>query len=362
MSRIAIFKAGNHVAHDGREVSFSEDDLKEIVASYDPKLLEAALVVGHPKLADPAYGYAKSLAVEDGVLYAEPHQVEPQFAELVNTGRFKRVSPSIYMPTSPGNPTPGKRYLRHIGFLGAMAPAVKNLPPVQFAEDDGALEFASPFGGVGYVLVDLFQRMRDYFVERDGVEAADKIIPQWQIRSIDDAMTEKSQAALAYAERQETPSMQTPEQIAAAAAKTAELEQRERALATREITARREDAVSFAEGLVKGGKILPRQKAPLVELMLALPAGTTLDFAEGDKQIKAPAVDTLRTFLTDLPQRLDFSEKSAGGADDGTVDFAAPALGGLVVDAAGLQLHAKAVAHQRQNPTVSYLDAVRAVS
>lgn len=358
MSRIAIFKAGTHVAHDNREVSFSEDDLKEIVASYDPKLLEAALVVGHPKLDDPAYGYAKSLTVENGVLYAEPHQVAPEFAELVNAGRFKRVSPSIYMPTSPGNPTPGKRYLRHIGFLGAMAPAVKGLPSVQFAENDGALEFASPFGGVGYVLVDLFQRMRDYFVERDGVEAADKIIPQWQIRSIDDAMSDKS-PALAYAEPSKTPEKTMDETAAQIAAQKAELEARERTIAAREATALRADAVSFAEGLVKVGKILPRQKAPIVELMLSLPAGTTLEFAEGDKQIKTPAVDSLRAFLTDLPQRLDFSEKSAGGDDGAAVDFAAP--GDLVVDAKGLDLHAKVVAYQREHKDVAYLDAVRAV-
>lgn len=150
---------------------------------------------------------------------------------------------------------------------------------------------------------------------------------------------------------------ETADQIAA---KKTELEQRERSLAVREATARREDAVSFAEGLVKGGKVLPRQKAQIVELLLALPAGTTLEFAEGDNQVKVAAIDTLRTFLTDLPQRLDFSEKSAGGDDGAVVDFAAP--GGLVVDAAGLDLHAKALAHQRAHPNESYLDAVRAVS
>lgn len=359
MSRIAIFRAGTHVAHDGRQVTFSEDDLKEIAESYDPQLLEAALVVGHPKTNDPAYGYAKSLSVEDGVLYAEPHQVDPEFAELVNKGRFKRVSSSIYLPDSPGNPTPGKKYLRHIGFLGAMAPAVKGLPSVQFAEDDGALEFASPFGGIGYYLVDIFQRLRDYFVERDGAEAADKIIPQWQIRSIDESMNRaEERTAVAYAEPA-TLETEMEKNDAEIAAKKAELELRERALLEREAKARRDDAMEFAEQLVKDGKLLPRQKAAVVELLLALPAGTTIEFAEGEQQVKAPAIDTLRALLNDLPKRLDFSEKTPSEGEESEVNFAAPS--GLTVDAAGLELHARATAYAREHK-VSYIDAVRAVS
>lgn len=358
MSRIAIFRAGTHVAHDGRQVAFSEDDLKQIAESYDPKLLEAALVVGHPKTNDPAYGYAKSLSVEDGVLYAEPHQVDPQFAELVNAGRFKRVSSSIYLENSPGNPTPGKKYLRHIGFLGAMPPSVKGLPSVQFAEDDGALEFATPLGGIGLHIVDIFQRLRDYFVERDGAEAADKIIPQWQIRSIDESMNrEERAAAVAYSEPLET-DMSKQNDDTQIAAKQAELEERERKLADREAKARRDDAIEFAEQLAKDGKLLPREKGPIVELLLALSDDTTVEFAEGDDQVKKPAVETLRSFLKDLPKRLDFSEKSKSEEEEGAVEFAAPA--GMTVDTQALELHARASAYQREH-NVSYVEAVRAV-
>ena len=37
---------------------------------------------------------------------------------------------------------PGKWYLRHVGFLGAAAPAVKGLKPVEFADDGGGVVFA----------------------------------------------------------------------------------------------------------------------------------------------------------------------------------------------------------------------------
>ncbi|HHA2483914.1 TPA: hypothetical protein ACOEN0_004165, partial [Stenotrophomonas maltophilia] len=122
---LQIFKAGTHVAEDGRTLTFSEADVQQIADSYDPALHEAPIVVGHPKTDDPAYGWGKTLQAKDGLLVAEPHNVDPAFAELVNNGRFKKISASIFMPDSPGNPTPGKYYLRHIGFLGAQPPAVK---------------------------------------------------------------------------------------------------------------------------------------------------------------------------------------------------------------------------------------------
>ncbi|HGP0281935.1 TPA: peptidase, partial [Pseudomonas aeruginosa] len=143
---LPILPAGRHVALDGRPVEFTEAILQEIAATYDPALSEAPLVIGHPKLNAPAYGWAKGLEVREGMLYAEPHQVVPEFAEAANRKMYKKRSASVYLPDSPGNPVPGKHYLRHIGFLGAVPPAIKGIPdaPLNFAEDDGALaiEFA----------------------------------------------------------------------------------------------------------------------------------------------------------------------------------------------------------------------------
>ncbi|CAM5383580.1 hypothetical protein [Rhodanobacter lindaniclasticus] len=130
---IEIFRAGKHVALDGRELEFSAADLAQIADSYDPALSEAPMVVGHPKLDAPAYGWAKSLRAEGDLLLAEPHQVDAQFAALFNAGRYKKRSASIFLPDTPGNPTPGKMYLRHIGFLGAVPPAVTGLRDAQFA-------------------------------------------------------------------------------------------------------------------------------------------------------------------------------------------------------------------------------------
>jgi hypothetical protein len=53
-------------------------------------------------------------------------EIDPEFEQMVKDGKYKNVS--IYL--NPDNT------LRHIGFLGAVPPAVQGLKPVQFAEGD----------------------------------------------------------------------------------------------------------------------------------------------------------------------------------------------------------------------------------
>lgn len=369
---LPIFRAGTHTSVDGRTLTFTPEILRELADGYDPALSEAPLVVGHPALDAPAYGWTKSLRADGGVLYAEPHQVEAQFAELVNTGRFKKLSASIYLPDSPGNPKPGRHYLRHVGFLGAAAPAVKGLRDAAFADDGhGAVEFAQPLGYLGSTLSDLFQRLRDWFIEREGAEAAEKIIPQWSIRSIESAAAEGAPAVATYAEPNPPLEITMAEKTAAdAAAAFAEREQqitaqeadiraRAAALTAREAQARREDAVGFADQLVADGKFLPREKPVIVELLLALPADTSVSFAEADGEVTKPAGEVLRQLLTDRPRRIDFQEKSPDTIAPAAAAFAAPAH--LPVDAARAEQHARAVAYQAERPNMPYLDAVRAV-
>ena len=374
-----IFRAGKHVAADGKSYSFSEADVADLAASYDPQLSRAPLVVGHPKTDDPAYGWTGSLRFEGGNLFAEPTAVEPQFAEMVNTQRFSTISASIYLPDTPGNPTPGRHYLRHVGFLGAQAPGVKGLQRPEFAEDDQAIEFSMPIGrrvnSLGYYMKRLFQGLRDKTIETDGAEKAEQLIPQWCIDGIAEAAADDESLAAAFAAANNTPEIPMTQQNNGNAAdfadretqlttRATEIEQREKALKDREDAARRTDATEFAEGLVQGGKLLPRQKAGVVELLLALPAGTTLNFSEGEGQAATDhdAPELLRTFLADLPKRVDFSEKSGGGINDtaAPADFALPE--GTTVDAGRMELHNKAVAHQKAHPGVDYMAAVKAVA
>lgn len=136
---IDIFAAGQHIAMSGDTLTFSERDLAATAAAYDPTAYEAPLCVGHPQHDAPAYGWVGRLEYRDGHLFALPKQVDPEFAELVRTGRYKKISAAFWHPRSPHNPKPGVWALRHVGFLGAAPPSVKGLKPVQFAGDESGV-------------------------------------------------------------------------------------------------------------------------------------------------------------------------------------------------------------------------------
>lgn len=289
---LQIFLAGTHTDTSGHTRTFSESDLSATARSYDPAKHEAPLVIGHPAMDDPAYGWVASLAMIDGALEATPRQVDPEFASLIESERFNKISSSFFMPDAPTNPSPGVFYLRHVGFLGAVPPAVKGMrkPSFALAEIDGTftLEFALP-------------QSREVCVVNDPI-----ITPQALPASIDYA---------AVASALETENARLKAEIEAA---------RQRQV--------RAEIAAFAETLIGQGRLLPRDKAGLTEFVATLPSGQTLEFAEGEIPIKADARIWLEDFLKRLPVQIDFSERTAGAAvpppvgdDRHKADFAASA-------------------------------------
>lgn len=325
---IQIFKAGRHTAMSGAALEFSESDLAACAAAYDPAKHEAPIVVGHPKSDGPAYGWVKSLAFADG-LEAEPHQVNPEFAELVNGGAFKKVSASFYTPDSPQNPVPGVYYLRHVGFLGAQPPAVKGLRNPEFAEgEEGVVEFAD-WGDMQNA--SLWRRLREWFIADRGLDVADKIIPDYAVATLEDEArketSDEAPAAPAFTEQsihQET--HVTPEEKAKLEAENAQLKQQLADAAARDKAAQAADRhaknAAFAEGLVKAGRLLPAEQAVCVAA-LDFVAGqeSVVEFGEGAE--KKPLADTFKTFLEGLPKRVEFRELG-GGAGGGDLDIEDP--------------------------------------
>jgi len=143
MTLIEIFKAGKRPDAHGTVVEITPADLQQAVDAYDVAYHEAPAVIGHPTMEAPAYAWVKGLQLDGDVLKAELDQVHPEFAEMVTDGRFKKVSASFYLANSPDNPKQGSLYLRHVGFLGAMPPAVKGLRNPEFSEDEkGVVNFS----------------------------------------------------------------------------------------------------------------------------------------------------------------------------------------------------------------------------
>ena len=149
-TRIEISRPGTFTAVDGTKVTFTDADLAAAAAAFDPVSEPAPLVVGHPQLDAPAYGWVRSLSVEGGKLVATPEHIHPAFAEAVKAKSYRRVSASWYPPRHPQNPKPDAWYLKHIGFLGGAAPAIRGLQPVHFSEAqiEGAItiEEEGPYG------------------------------------------------------------------------------------------------------------------------------------------------------------------------------------------------------------------------
>lgn len=365
---IQIFKPGRHVAMSGQALAFAESDLRATVAAYDPAKHEAPIVVGHPKTDAPAYGWIRGLAFADGGIDAEPHQVNPEFAELVDQGAFKKISASFYAPDAPGNPVPGVYYLRHVGFLGAQPPAVKGLRQPSFADaEEGVLEFSEwdDMTNAG-----LWRNLREWILGKFGAEEADKVIPGYAVADLERGAQEELNKALNIGDAAAVPAFSdpinqpetsvTPEQIAALEAENQRLRTQ---IAQSAADQRHAANVAFADGLVAEGRMLPAARDVVVATLDHLAAqAEPVEFGEGDA--RAPLLDAYKNTLAAQPKIVEFGEqatrdRAAAGAAGKTVEFAAP--GGYTVDATQLAVHQKALAHQAATGC-SYTDAVKAVS
>lgn len=391
MRRIHIFKAGTQTSMAGATLAFSEADLAGAAAAYDPALHEAPCVVGHPVLDAPAYGWVKSLTADGANLYAEPDQVNPEFAELVSAGAFKKVSAAFYSPTAKNNPVPGTYYLRHVGFLGAMAPAVKGLKPIEFSERELAdevvqveLEFSEVEDALVWALDDtvrVLRSLRDSLIEREGTEAAEKVLSAWRLDAMAENVTraraklsQGATVAQAFAESPTTQESTTvsPEEAAALEqrAQTAEaaLATAQAALRASAVAANTAAHAAFAETLVAEARIASADAAVVTALLdFAEPAviegeqaPATVEFGEGDA--KQPIGNAIKAFLQGLPQRVGTGEQASreraaanGGGQDGTVQYAE----GTPQDQIDLdkRIRAYAAAHQ-----LSYQAAASAVA
>jgi len=238
---IRLFRTGTFTSVEGVKVSLGESDLASIATSYDADANPAPLVIGHPQLNDPAYGWVDRLAVEGDELlaYPNPELTDPSFAEAVNAGRYAKVSAQFYPPAHPHNPTPDQFYLKHVGFLGAHAPGVKGLGRVSFAAGD-----------------------------------AGDLITFEQEKTVDPINAPKDPAdkdrEASFAERERT----VAEREAAVAA-------REKAAAEKVAAERHAANVSFAEGLFEQAKIKPAGKTMLVGVLDALDGDGVVSFGEG---------------------------------------------------------------------------------
>ena len=334
---IDVCRAGTWRDMGGREVTIGQDNLDRIAAAYataDP----APVVVGHPETDTPAYGWVEGVRRVGDRLQAKLRDIAPEFRAAVEAGRYASRSVALHGDT-----------LRHVGFLGGAAPAVSGLAPTRFAVPAetvavfAAAELAGPeqsrwaWGALARVL----RGLRERIVASDGIEAADRALPDHEIDTVSAAAAagddETMPAFAAAADAGETSDDTTPEDDmsgkdkstaeAELAAKEAELDEGREALA-RDRAALEERKARLAaeertrsadttlEAHVKAGRVLPAERPRLAALMAALPDGEedVIAFAAGEDgatKTESPRA-AFEAFLASLPSRVPYGELAGG--------------------------------------------------
>jgi hypothetical protein len=383
-----IFRAGEQTDSKGKTRKFTVADLQSIVGNHnadDP----SPLCVGHPELNDPAYGWTTALKEEDGTLFAKARPTVDEFAEAVE----KELYPNRSISIEPDDK--GGWKLRHIGFLGAKKPAVEGMARLKFESNPAAIEFTfmgygnkdSTWLGVKSVLRDMksmLRSVRDYFIEKDGVEKTNQSFPDWRLDSIDrqiDTIGHDFAANDTVQDLQgddlpgnanpnteftmdEKQKMQQQLDDAQKQIDTLNAANKKMAAehATAAFSAQLKDAQATVDGLLKAGKLLPAQKTGLAMFMASLPADAeaSFEFASGDNKTekKTPA-EFFAEFLAKLGKQITLGAHDDEDVDDPEQHYAAPA--GTVISPERAALHQKALNYQAKNGG-EYVAALNAVS
>lgn len=196
MKWFQFLRTGTFTDSKGKTVTITGKDLDDIVACYNPSDYSAALTLGHPQSQkEPAFGFVAALKRTGDILFFQPCKVIAEFAEAVNKGLFPRVSAGLEMVAE-------KWTLNHIAFLGAWKPAVSGLEMIEFAGADElchidlagwrpeTADFADNKDVINWVegrfntISRLLSNVREYIIEKDGIDTADKHLNVYDLEYI----------------------------------------------------------------------------------------------------------------------------------------------------------------------------------
>jgi hypothetical protein len=373
MQPIEVLRPGKATDMRGREVEFTAADLAEIASGYNTLLSQAPIVIGHPKLHDPAYGQVRAFSINAaGNLCMHAEQINADFAEGVQSGAYKQRSISLFAPNAAGNPKPGSWYARHVGFLGAAAPAIKGLAPIDFAAGDGS-DGVFSFGYIAETQISLWRRLREYLISTAGLKTADDVLPSYEIETLQHGATQAEVREgladainpnpnpnpipnpLAFSEDAMTTTIKTAQAAPGAATDAALQAANDTIAALRAQVALTRSAahLDFAQAQVAAGRLLPVDAAPLAAVLTALDSAPAYEFSDATGTVtKQPLAQFVREQFSKAPVVLDFAERapSAGAY--------VPKSGKPKTEA---EIDAAAHAFAAQNKC-SYMDALTQVS
>ena len=303
---IEIFRSGEHTDSAGVKELYTPEMLDRISEIYNTKIdnepaAEAPVVKGHPADDDPAYGWVERLARRGDKLLAKVKDLSPDFVNEVKSGLYKKISMAIYPDM----------LLRHVGFLGAVPPAVKGLKPVCFNNSEEFMNYESE-GSI--------------FCEESEVENID---------GLKSSVTE--------------PEDQSPE----LKRQNEELTEKIKLL---EANARAKEFREFANSLIEnpaGMLITPAQADNLVAILEIVHSASSGEFAETSENVGK--VESFFSSLSPVFSTNEFASRGTKGNIPGGSDFT-----GKNVQTDKLKLHERALEIQAESAGMTYEEAVAA--
>jgi len=388
---IEVFKTGTWTDSSGNTRTWTGEDLDRIVQQYNSqKEHEAPVVIGHPKENAPAYGWVERLEKRGESIWAKIKPTVQDFVDWVRQGLYKKVSISLYPDL----------LLRHIGFLGAMPPAIKGLQVPQFSDAEyseytmtfrdwtqeerdklakGEIkgEFAGPdqsFPIAGPEDIGDAWRLSGHAenpdqIRRNIIRIAKKYgwvsaLPdsarQWakgqnielmevemeeKLRELEKELEEKEKTLREFAEKEK--------------AKEEELLKMRTELSRLEKEKRNAEFNAFCEDLINEGRLTPAMKPAVMDFMEILHGIQEYEFTEGEGKVKASPAERFKTFLKTLPKVIEYGERATKDRAGETkkVEFEASGR----VDEERMELHRRAVQFMEKNPGIGYIDALKKV-
>jgi hypothetical protein len=177
---IPFYMKGDFIDSEGRPHKITDAEFTQVLDANKGR--DVALAIGHPKGNAPAMGWVNDYRQQGGLLFAKVKSLVPSFESDVKKGHWKKISASV---TRDG-------LLNHIGFFGTQPTAMDGIPMVEFAapEDATVIEFSTAefadwrttdrINTVGQ----MFGRVRDFIVEKFGLETADKVLSSYDIDNL----------------------------------------------------------------------------------------------------------------------------------------------------------------------------------
>jgi len=338
---IDVFKTGTHTDMAGVTRTWTEADLDKIVAASQD--LAAPAVIGHPKIDAPAWGWVDEVKKEAGRIWVRFSDLVPEFAEMVKKKMFPNRSIALNPDLS----------IRHIGFLGAVPPAVKGLERIKFTDVEPMVVIE--FSEEADLLDRVFNRMKAFFISEENKH-----------KNKEEPMTKTFTQEELNAEVKEKLNSQKTEYASKIASLEDERKKRDEKIAKMESErkaerqeVRKQNVTSFGELLKKDGHFLPAWKkmglSTFMQQIEEMP--TEIEFAEGKKETPGAF---FRRFLLELPKVVTFKEVAPHENLKKGSEFSTD--GKIPVDEDRLELHNKVTAYQQAHKDVTYTDAVKAVS